>query len=93
MTALPIVTRERVAAQFREAGKLIATALAYVLFGIGWTLVKTCRAIATAIGAMLFTVGWFGGRVIWPALRWSADAVKLGWQQGAKPAGGRRGPA
>lgn len=85
MTTFPVVTRRQVADQFREAGRYAATALRFVLFAIGWTLAKTCRLIATALGALLFGAGFLAARVVWPALRWSGTAVKLGWQNGAKP--------
>lgn len=86
MTSIPIVTRAQVAAQFRDAGGYLATAIRLVLFAIGWLLAKACRLIATAVGALLFGAGWLGGRVAWPALRWAGAAVRIGWQQGAKPA-------
>ena len=86
MTTFPVVTRRQIAAQFREAGGYAATAIRFVLFAIGWTLAKTCRLIATMLGALLFGAGFLAARVAWPALRWSAAAVKLGWQSGAKSA-------
>lgn len=85
MTTFPVVTREKVAEQFADAGKYAATAVRFVLFAIGWTLAKTCRLIATVLGALLFGAGFLAARVAWPALRWSGAAVKLGWQNGSRP--------
>ncbi len=85
MTVLPIVTRERVAAEFREAGRYAAALLRLALFSLGWLVARSLRLVATGIAAVLFAAGWTAGRVIWPGLVWSARAVKLGWQQGAKP--------
>jgi hypothetical protein len=86
MTTIPVVTRAQVAAQFRDAGGYLATALRFVLFAIGWTLAKTCRLIATVLGALLFGAGFLAGRVAWPALRWSGAAMRIGWQAGARSA-------
>ncbi len=93
MTVLPIVTRERVAAEFREAGRYIVALLRLVLFSAAWFVARSLRLVAMCIAGVLYGVGWAGARLIWPALCWSGTAVKLGWQQGMKPAGGRRGPA
>lgn len=83
----------RAVAELRTAGRSMATLLGWVLFGAAWAVAKTCRALLTGAGAVLFAAGYLGGRVIWPALKWSATAVRLGWDEGRKPIGGRRGPA
>lgn len=93
MTVLPIVTRERVAAEFREAGRYTTALLRLLLFSLGWLVARSLRLVATGIAAVLYGVGWTGARLVWPALVFAATAVRLGWQQGAKPAGGRREPA
>lgn len=72
-------------AQWREAARLLRTGIGWILFTVGWLLAKTLRGIATAIAATLFGVGYVAARVVWPALRWSGRAVKLGWEQGRKP--------
>lgn len=79
--------------QWRAAGRLIATALGWLLYAAGWLLAKTLRTIATGFGAALFGVGWFAAALAWPSLCWCGRAVRLGWQEGRKPIGGRRGPA
>lgn len=76
------VTLPDVADKFREAGRLLLAGIAWVLFGFGWALVKVLRLVGTVVGAALIGVGWFAARVVWPALLWAGDAVKLGWQQG-----------
>lgn len=90
MTSVPI---DRAGAQLRDAGQQLATGLAWVLFAIGWVAAKTLRGIGTGVGAVLFAVGWVAGRVVWPVLMWTVAAVRLGWEEGRKPIGGRRGSA
>lgn len=77
----------------RDVRRAVAAGLAWLLFAVGWTVGKTYRALVTGLAAVLFGVGWLAGRVVWPALVWSATAVRLGWDEGRKPIGGRRGPA
>lgn len=72
-------------AQWRDAGRLIATSIGWVLFAAGWVLAKAARTVATALGAVLFAAGWIAGSVAWPALLWCGSAVRLGWQEGRKP--------
>lgn len=83
----------RAVAELRAAGRSAATIIGWVLFAAAWTVAKACRALMTGAGAVLFGAGYLGGRVVWPALRWSATAVRLGWDEGRKPVGGRRGSA
>jgi hypothetical protein len=71
--------------QWRELGRLARTALAWILFGIGWVLAKSLRGLATLIGGALFAAGWLAARVVWPGLCWCGRAVRLGWEQGRKP--------
>lgn len=80
-------------AQWAEAGRRVAAWLAWLLFAAGWLTAKTLRAVATGIGAVLFGCGWLAAAVAWPALCWCGRAVALGWQEGRRPIGGRRGPA
>jgi hypothetical protein len=56
------------------------------------------RQVALAVlASVLFAVGWSVAKtftVLWLAVVWCAVAVKMGWMEGRKPAGGRtRGPA
>jgi hypothetical protein len=85
VTVLPIVTRERVAAEFREAGRYAGAVARLLLFSLGWIVAKSCRLVATSVAGVLFAVGWTASRLIWPALVWSGNAVKLGWRQGSRP--------
>lgn len=79
--------------QWAEAGRRVATALAWLLFAAGWLVAKALRLIATGVGAILFGAGWLAASAVWPALCWCGRAAKLGWQEGRKPIGGQRGPA
>lgn len=79
--------------QWREAGRLIASGLGWLLYAVGWLVAKTLRTLATTLGATLFGVGWFAAALVWPGLCWCGRAVRLGWQEGRKPIGGRRGPS
>lgn len=90
VTSVPVV---RAVAEFRAAGRSVATILGWILFAAAWLVAKTCRLLMTTAGAVLFAAGYLGGKVIWPGLRWSATAVRLGWDEGRKPVGGRRGAA
>ena len=90
MTSVPVA---RAAAEMRTAGRALSTLLGWVLFGVAWLAAKTCRAVLTAAGGVLFAVGFLGGRVVWPAVLWAVAAVRLGWDEGRKPVGGRRGSA
>jgi hypothetical protein len=83
---------ERAVVQFRDAGRSVATILGGLLFAVGWVVAKSFRLLIAAAAGLLFAAGWVGGRVLWPALVWSAAAVRIGWEQGRKPTGGRRGP-
>lgn len=89
MTSVPTTDRARALA---DAGRLLSTALGWVLYAVGWQIGKAYRLTVTAIGGVLFAAGWSAGRV-WLALRWAGAAVALGWDAGRKPLGGGRGPA
>lgn len=84
-------TNPDVRAQWRDAGRLVATGLGRLLFVCGWLTAKTLRSIATVIGALLFAAGWVASAVAWPGLCWCGRAARLGWQEGRKPIGGQRG--
>lgn len=73
--------------QWRDAGRLIAAGIAWLLFAAGWLLAKASRAATTVLGAVLFAAGWLAASVAWPALLWCGRAVVLGWQEGRKPGG------
>lgn len=90
MTSVPV---DRIGAQFRDARQAVGTMLGWVLFATGWTVAKACRLLLTGLTAALFGAGWLAGKAVWPALVWAATAVRLGWSEGRKPIGGRRGPA
>lgn len=79
--------------QWRDAGRLIAAGLGWLLFAVGWLLAKSLRGFATAVAAVLFAAGWLASAVAWPALCWCGRAVRLGWEEGRKPIGGQRGPS
>lgn len=87
MAVLSAESRARL--QWRDAGRLFAAGLAWLLFAVGWVVAKTLRAAQTALAAVLFAVGWTAGAVVWPALLWCGHAVMLGWQEGRKPISGR----
>jgi len=80
-------------AHWQDAGRLVAAGLAWLLYAAGWLVAKTLRTVATILGAVLFGVGWLAAAVAWPSLCWCGRAVRLGWQEGRKPIGGRRGPS
>lgn len=80
-------------AQWREAGRLARTGIGWVLFALGWLIAKALRGVATAVGALLYAVGWLAAGLVWPGLCWCGRAVRLGWRDGMRPIGGRRGPA
>ena len=82
MTVLSQDARE----QWSDAGRLAQLAVARALFAVGWLLAKTLRLAATFIGAALFAVGWVAAAVAWPAACWCGRAVRLGCEQGARPA-------
>ena len=92
MTVLDLPV-DRITARLRSARRAVSSALAWTLFGLGWTLAKACRLLLTTLTAVLFAAGWMAGKVVWPSLVWSATAVRLGWEEGRKPIGGRRGSA
>ncbi|HEU4542211.1 MAG TPA: hypothetical protein VFR23_13870 [Jiangellaceae bacterium] len=49
------------------------------------------RTLATLIAGLLYLVGWVAARVfavVWFGVAWSATAVKVGWEEARKPAGG-----
>lgn len=54
--------------------------------------VQIGKTLLTILAAVLFALGWITAktvRVIWLAVAWSAVAVKVGWQEGWKPATAR----
>lgn len=91
MAILSPIDRARVS--WREVGHRVVTALGWVLFAGGWLTAKALRGAATAVGATLYAAGWLASAVAWPAACWCGRAVRLGWSDGLKPIGGRRGPA
>jgi hypothetical protein len=47
------------------------------------------RTVLTMIAGLLFGLGWVVAKtfsVLWLALAWTAVAVRVGWQEGRKPA-------
>lgn len=83
----------RTRAQWHEVGRLIQRGAGWVLFALPWLLAKLLRAAGTGIAATLFAAGWLASSALWPALCWCGAAVRLGWREGCKPSGGRRGSA
>lgn len=59
----------------------LLTAIAAVLFGIGWFLAKDMIALVTVLAVSLASLGY--------AAAWSAAAVRIGWQEGQKSAAAR----
>lgn len=45
------------------------------------------RALLTLIAALLYLIGWVPGKLTL-ALAWCAAAVKVGWVEAHRPAGG-----
>lgn len=86
-------TSPNIRVHWREAGRLTAAGVGWALFAVGWLLAKTLRTLATGLAAALFAAGWLASAVAWTALCWCGRAVRLGWREGRKPIGGRRGPA
>jgi hypothetical protein len=71
MTVLERFDVDRVTAEARdvEFGRAILTAIAAVLFAVGWLAAKVVGLLALAFGA------------VWLAAAWSATAVRLGWTE------------
>lgn len=47
------------------------------------------RTVLTLFAGLLFGLGWLTAKafaVAWLAMAWTATAVKVGWQEGRKPA-------
>jgi uncharacterized membrane protein YedE/YeeE len=47
------------------------------------------RTVLAVLAGVLFGLGWVVAKVFgvaWLALTWTATAVRLGWQEGRKPA-------
>lgn len=47
------------------------------------------RFLLTVLAGLLYGIGWIAARAfggLWLALTWTAVAVKVGWQEGRKPA-------
>lgn len=81
MTTLDdLLDQDDAAARARNAGRQAASALAAVLYRLGWLVAKVLWLLLMAVGAVLYGVGWAGRRVVWPALVWCGRAVRLGWQ-------------
>lgn len=69
-----------------RAGRQLLAAVGTVLYRIGWAAAKLVLLVLWLIGAVFYGIGWIGGRIIWPALVWTATAVKVGWEDGRKRA-------
>jgi hypothetical protein len=57
----------------------LLTAIAAVLFGVGWLLARLVRAVKVGLTVVFFSLGY--------AASWSVAAMKVGYEAG------RRGPA
>lgn len=77
------------AGQLTDAGRLLVTGLAWLLYAAGWSVARLCRVVAVTVGGLLYGVGWSAGRVAL-AGRWTWAAVRVGWDDGRQPIGGRR---
>lgn len=73
--------------QWREVRTRLLSAAAWVLFALGFVLVKTLRAVGTAVVGVLFALGWTA-RKVGP---WCVAAFREGWDAGKPKV--RRGPA
>ena len=55
--------------------------------------IRFWRTVLTVIAGLLFGVSWLVARgvtLVWLALTWTFTALKVGWQEGRKPASSRR---
>lgn len=73
-------TRDRA----RDARREALAAVGAGLYWTGWAAFKTLRLLLLAIGAVFWALGYTARRVVWPALVWTAAAVRLGWEDGRK---------
>lgn len=51
--------------------------------------IRFSRVLLTVLASVFYAVGWLTARtfgVVWLAMTWAAVAVKVGWQEGRKPA-------
>lgn len=59
--------------------------------------IRLGQVLLTVLAGLLFGLGWAVAKlftITWLAVAWCAVAVKVGWTQGRRPAGGRtRGAA
>lgn len=78
----------RARAELTTASRLLVTGLAWLLYAAGWSVARLCRVVAVAVGGLLYGVGWTAGRVAL-AGRWAWAAVRVGWDDGRQPIGGR----
>lgn len=84
MTALlERVPIDRITVEAREVDfrRTVLSAIAALLFGIGWLAAKT-------VGVMVGLL-----KVVWLGLCWAGVAVKLGWVDARKPKAAERGSA
>lgn len=72
----------------RTAGRSTIEAIGAGLYWTGWLLFRVVRLVLLVIGGVFYGIGWTAGRLVWPALKWSAAAIKLGWADSQR--GGRR---
>ena len=73
--------------QWREVRTQVLSGLAWVLYALGFVLVRTLRAVGTAVAAVLFALGWTA-RKVGP---WCVAAFREGWDAGKPKV--RNGPA
>ncbi|MBQ0893691.1 hypothetical protein KBX37_11385 [Micromonospora sp. U56] len=83
------MARARARGQLTDAGRLLLTGLAWLLYAAGWSFARLCRVVAVTVGGLLYGVGWSAGRVAL-AVQWTWAAVRVGWDDGRQPVGGRR---
>ena len=89
MTTLDdLLDQDVAAARARNAGRQAASALAAVLYRVGWLVAKLAWLLLMVIGGVLYGIGWLGRRAVWPSLVWCGRAVRLGWQDARRRDGG-----
>jgi hypothetical protein len=75
-----LLDRGTAAARARAARRGALEAAGAGLYWAGWALFRLVRLLLLVVGGVFWAIGWFAARAVWPALKWSAAAVRLGWE-------------
>ncbi|MDH6463805.1 hypothetical protein M2302_004002 [Micromonospora sp. A200] len=78
---LEVDAMARARGQLTDAGRLLMTGLAWLLYAAGWSVARLCRVVAVTVGGLLYAVGWLAGRATTGG-RWVGAAVAVGWSDG-----------